>query len=182
MTDEDRNRDDGLDVASLRILEAIVHEGGEATTTEIRRHTGLDENTVHYRMNKKLPSRELIETHNQGTDAKGRSLPNVSEITDDGEEVLAEQAEKLEEESLDDDRDDRIGELQEHVKRLENRVDVIQQNNGRERREELDEIQERLDQVYEGFLAMREYLRREQDVEDGDLKPYLKYARERTEE
>jgi len=84
MTGEKQNHENNgnneLDVASLRILEAIIHEGGEATTTEIRQYTGLDKNTVHYRMNKKLPGLALVETHNRGTDSKGGRSPTSPKL------------------------------------------------------------------------------------------------------
>jgi len=168
-----------LDPVSLRILEAILHKGGEATTSEIKKRTGDELNKIQYRTRRKLTNHGLIETENRGTDSQGRNLPNLCTLTDKGREALADQAEKLEEED-EETKDDRIGENAEKIQRLERRIEALNQGGTNEYRQidkrlnevetRLDETEKRLKQVYEGYIAVREYLRQEHGVED--LGPY----------
>lgn len=76
-----------LDWKAQEVLEAIVENGGEASTSEVKSYTGLERNEViKYRFGK-LSEAGLVETH-QPASNNGRPSAKVARLTDDAEELL----------------------------------------------------------------------------------------------
>jgi uncharacterized coiled-coil protein SlyX len=76
-----------LDWKARDVLEALVENGGEATTSEVKTYTGLERNEViKYRFGK-LSEAGLVQTY-QPSSENGRPAAKVARLTDDGEALL----------------------------------------------------------------------------------------------
>lgn len=103
-----------LDELALEVLEAVYETGGEATTSEVKRYTGIDKNArIHYRFDK-LEDAGLIEV-GQG-EAEGNRLPPKKA-------VLTDEAERQVEGGLFGDEEEPT--IAERMNRLERRFEVL---------------------------------------------------------
>ena len=78
-----------LDAKGFEVLESIYEQGGEASTTEVKEYTGIEQNAIiHYRFDK-LEEQGVVE---MGTgEAPGNRLPpKVATLTEAGGERIAD--------------------------------------------------------------------------------------------
>lgn len=117
-----------LDWKAQEVLEAIVENGGEADTTEVKAYTGLERNeVVKYRF-AKLHEARLVETH-QPRSQNGRPAAKVVSLTDWGEDLLGDEGFDLDVESGDDDLtiDERVERLEKQVGRMRDTYGQVKQ-------------------------------------------------------
>jgi predicted transcriptional regulator len=160
---------------ALRILEKLMQEDGEATTSQLRKGTGVDKNRANYLLDQKFVEHGIVEKENRGMDAKGRPLPNRYELTDRGKRILEEQIHRLDEKEAGKDIEEEIEAAKTGIERLENRLDAIEgagTDKDRELEKRITDIEERVEMMWQGFTAMREYLRQEQGISDKELRRY----------
>jgi DNA-binding MarR family transcriptional regulator len=136
------------DEKSWDFLEAVRYYGGEASTTDIRKRTGLTQPETQYRF-KKLKELELINVRKAESGRGDREPPRVARITPKGNQVL-ETREQDDSQGLEgaDISEQEIVELEEKITKLENRIDVITYttdvSNGDESGESNGSLEERL--------------------------------------
>ncbi len=121
-----------IDPGSRDIIYAIERHDGSASTTEIRRETGLDNSSVRYRF-EKLEKLGLIETERDPTATPEGVAPiTIAKLTDDAREeiqkglIVESKRQRAEIEPV--DNAERIEELEEAVKQLRDRVNLLQSN------------------------------------------------------
>lgn len=156
--------DSSLDWKSQAILVSLNEAGGSASTTEIRTLTGIDNNDiVRYRFTEKLAKQGLIETHRGESDGT-QLAPTIATLTEAGQE----RAERLDEERESSmDLSDEVEQLRAELKTLQTRVDKVEESAASV---EVNDLTERVDLLWEGMAAIRDYLRGEHDA---DLESYL---------
>jgi DNA-binding Lrp family transcriptional regulator len=123
----------GIDEKSKRFMRALVYYGGEATTTEIRKRTGLDSPVTHYRYNK-LEECGAISVSYADNGVGQRHVPKVAELTGLGRKAVNKGF--FEPGSVPGDEDDgpiavseeEFRELGREVEELQNRVNVLVHN------------------------------------------------------
>lgn len=161
-----------LDWKSRAVLAALSKADGEATTSDISANTGIENNNIiRYRFHEKLAPAGLIDLHRGDTDTD-RTPPIVAVLTDDGLDVA---------EQLPDERDT-AGDIYDEVEKLRAEVQQLQSHvepGSDSIQDDLDEVSARVDtladaiegieELWEGLLAMRNYL---QEVHDADLHAY----------
>ena len=156
--------DSPLDWKSQAILVALDDAGGSATTTEVRNLTGLDNNDIiRYRFSEKLEKQGLIETTRGDTDGT-RLAPTVATLTEQGQE-RATRLDKERETTM--DLSDEVEQLRADVTSLQTQ---FEEPAGSPAAADVADLSKRVDLLWEGMTAMRNYLREEHDA---DLKSYL---------
>ncbi|WP_157744254.1 helix-turn-helix domain-containing protein [Halopenitus persicus] len=167
-----------LDWKAQDVLEALVENGGEATTSEVKSYTGLERNEViKYRFGK-LAEAGLVETH-QPEARNGRPAAKVARLTDAAEELLDGDGEvDLEVEVGDDDLT-----IDERMERLEKQMAPIRETYGevKKRVAELEEAVEEHDEELDGIAEEIRNVKRAMDVDgpdtrDGDLASELEFG------
>lgn len=121
-----------IDSNSRDILRAIDRHDGRSTTTEIRRETGLDNSSVRYRF-RKLEELGLIETERDPTATPEGVAPiTIAKLTDDAREEIQKglivESERQRAKIEPVDNAERLKELEEELKQLCDRVDLLQSN------------------------------------------------------
>lgn len=153
-----------LDWKSQAILVALNEAGRSASTTEIRTLTGIDNNDIiRYRFTEKLAKQGLIETHRGESDGT-QLAPTIATLTEAGQD----RAERLDEERESSmDLSDEVEQLRAELTTLQTRVDEDKECAASA---EVSDLAERVDLLWEGMAAMRDYLREEHDA---DLESHL---------
>jgi len=122
---------DEIDEKSKSFLEAVRYHGGRATTTDIRKRTGLNHNEVSYRFNK-LEELEVIEVSYADAGQGRRNPPKIAHLTGKARGLIEQGLLDSNEEEGDDTvvevSEEEFASLNEKVKRLESRVDTLVQN------------------------------------------------------
>lgn len=156
--------DSSLDWKSQAILVALNDADGSATTTEVRELTGLDSNdVVRYRFTDKLEPRDLITTERGESDGT-RLAATIATLTKDGQE----HATRLNEErGTPEDLSDKVEQLQADLTALQTRVGEPTES---PLAAEVNDLSDRVELLWDGMAAMRDYLREEHDA---DLESYL---------
>lgn len=138
MMDESESNSDGvsepvsalLDEQAEQVLKAVWDNAGGATTSEIRKETGLERHVIHYRYDK-LEEAGLIELGEADSATRGRGLPpKVAELTDEG--VAEIESGLLGDEVFDSGVSDEVSvsrsqfrEFRDELQRVENQVQVL---------------------------------------------------------
>jgi archaellum component FlaC len=160
---------DELDWQSQEILRALLENGGQANTTELRALTGIDDNNpINYRYNNTLAPRGLVELTQP--DAEGNKLlPKVASLTDRGETVAKAVIEHRGEAT---NIGDAVEEFNARVTRIEsqlNRLDTPPEAD-RPDSDDFDELQEqiadldtKLEALYTNMVRFRDYLNERDD-------------------
>ena len=153
-----------LDWKSQAILVALDDAGGSATTTEVRKLTGLDNNDiVRYRFSEKLEKQGLIDTARGDTDGT-RLAPTVATLTEQGQEQATRPDEERETAI---DLSDEVEQLRADVTSLQTQLG---ESAGSPAAADVADLSKRVNLLWEGMTAMRNYLREEHDA---DLESYL---------
>lgn len=121
-----------IDTDAREILRAIDHNGGTATTTEIRRESGLENSSVRYRYGK-LEDAGLVETQkDHDATPDGVAPMTVATITDKGrrkiDEGLTFEQELQRAEVEPQDNADRIRELEKEIVEMREIVRTLKDN------------------------------------------------------
>lgn len=121
-----------IDPDSRDIIRAIERCDGNASTTEIRRETGLANSSVRYRF-RKLEELGLIETERDPTvTPEGVAPITIAKLTDDAYEeiqkglIVESKRQRAKIEPV--DNAESIKELEKELKQLRNRVECLQSN------------------------------------------------------
>lgn len=78
-----------VDNEAKQVLNAVFDHDGEATTSEIRRETGLEKHIIHYRYDK-LSEQGLLTTERSDTPLSGPLPPLVATLTETGRRAINE--------------------------------------------------------------------------------------------
>ena len=141
-----------LDWKAQDVLEALVDNGGEATTSEVKTYTGLERNEVIKYRFKKLSEAGLVETY-QPESRNGRPAAKVARITDAAEELLDGDGEVDLEVGVADDEltiDERMERLEKQMKRVRDTYGQVKQRIV-ELEDEVDSHDEDLDDLAESI-------------------------------
>ena len=121
-----------IDPDSRDIIRAIEGHDGGASTTEIRRETGLDNSSVRYRF-QKLEELGLIETERDPTATPEGVAPiTIAKLPGDGREeiqkglIVESKRQRATIEPV--DNAESIKELEDELEQLRDRVDLLQSN------------------------------------------------------
>lgn len=163
-----------LDWISCEILIAINKNGQTATTSEIKRLTGVEEGTkVPYRMKSVLAPADLIELTRRGVDESGQNLPLKATLTDHG----AALAQKFEEaDDVADTRDVYTDKLNARLTRIESQLDQLDTDGGptddslSDIQNQIDELDEKIESLYQNMVRFRDYLN---ERDDGGYSEYV---------
>lgn len=123
-----------IDDKSKEFIQAVQYYGGEASTTEIRKRTGLNHNEVSYRF-EKLSEMELIEISYADAGQGSPNPPKLAHLSGEGRKRI-EQGLFVEDEGADESEPvvssnelvEFESEIRETVERLETRLDVVTQS------------------------------------------------------
>lgn len=127
----------GLDWISRGMLVALDDNGNSATTTEIKRLTGVTEGTkVPYRLKNKLAPAGLVALDRPGMDENGRPLPMEATLTDEGKDVAGE-LQDLEDEARTPDVAEYADQLNAELTQLRSRINDLEETI--QERQQLDE-------------------------------------------
>ncbi len=148
----------GADWKTEKILWALTELDNPTTTSEIREATGL-ENTdiINYRLRKKLEPHGIVELQQPLAD-DGRSLPKEVSLTEDGEAIAEEVADRQGDQMSVDGTltalSDSVDQLNSRITQLEQRLEGT---NSSEVSDEIESIQEKQESLQEQVsnLAMR---------------------------
>ncbi|SDM93488.1 hypothetical protein SAMN04487949_2901 [Halogranum gelatinilyticum] len=147
-----------LDSKSKDIIWALSQMGGKANTSEIRRYTDIDNTTIiNYRLKGKLGPDQfgLVETE-QPPMGDGPLPAKIATLTDAGHEF----ADELYSQSVTDAES-----LVKEIERLQNRVDDLESElQAGETNSEPDDVDERIDTIWNATIAIRDYLIEEHDA------------------
>lgn len=122
-----------LDSKSEWMMKCIFERGGETNTSEIKKETGLQNQSIHYRY-EKLSDYGLILTQKEEASGSGRIPPTIAKLTERGEEgirkgligdVFDEDGEGDGEGSVELSYE-QFEEFEREIRRLENRVNALQ--------------------------------------------------------
>lgn len=122
-----------LDSKSEWMMKCIFERGGETNTSEIKKETGLQNQSIHYRY-EKLSDYGLISTRKADSSGGGRLPPTIVMLTERGEEgirkgligdIFDDEGERDEESSVELSYE-QFEEFEREIRRLENRVNALQ--------------------------------------------------------
>lgn len=143
-----------LDEKSRDILHSIERNDGRATTTEIRRETGLSNSAVRYRYDKLIDAGLITLDEDDSLTPDGVAAVKVAVLSEDGyaaidKGITVEQKQQRAEVEPSDNY--------ERIKDLENELTAVKEEN-RELRGELDEMEEKIEMAWFMGRVNREYL------------------------
>lgn len=170
--DDDRGVET-LDWQSQEILRTLYKNDGSANTTEIRTLTGIDSNDkVLYRFREKLAPRGLIELE-QPESATARPEPKVATFTQRGVEVTEH---IIDERAAPTDLGSRVDKLEADLSRVTDQMEAVRASeasddhgDGRSSAVDLDELDEKTDQLLYQLGLIADYLN---EKDDGGLSEY----------
>ena len=121
-----------VDPDSRDIIRVIERHDGSASTTEIRRETGLENSSVRYRFGK-LEELGLIETdRDPSATPEGVAPITIAYLTDDAREEIQKglivESERQRAKIEPVDNAESIDVIEEELKQLRDRVDLLQRN------------------------------------------------------
>jgi hypothetical protein len=157
-----------LDSKSQDIIWALEQLGGTANTGEIRRYTDLENTTViTYRLNGKLgPDEYGLVTTEQPPMKNGRLQPKIATLTEKGETLAAKLNAQTPEGAA--ALVDEVSRLQQQLTHLEAQLEADADETDPDTSDR-DELDERIDTVWNATIAIRDYLIEEHDA---DLEAY----------
>jgi len=168
-----------LDWKAQDVLEALVENGGEATTSEVKSYTRLENEIIKYRFSK-LSEAGLVETH-QPQARNGRPAAKVARLTDAAGELIDDDGEVDLEVGVADDEltiDERMERLEKQMKRMRDTYGEVKQRIV-ELEEEVEEHDEDLDDLAESIEHVKNAVGAgapRDDKDEGELAAELEFG------
>lgn len=158
---------DELDWQSQEILRALLENGGQANTTELRALTGIDDNNpINYRYNNTLAPRGLIKLTQPSAEGN-KLLPKVASLTDRGETVaravIDHRGETTNIGDAVEEFNARVTRLESQVKRLDTASDGPDSDYLDELHEQVTDLNTKCEALYTNMVHFRDYLNERDD-------------------
>lgn len=150
-----------LDWKAREVLEAVVETGGEATTGEVKKYTGLEWNNSVLDRFEKLERAGLVEVGRVEDEEWEREIPapRVARVTETGREMFEDGELGLEVEAGDEEltMDERVLRLEKQVGRMRDTYGQVKQRIV-ELEGEVEEHDEDLDELAEGLENVKRFI------------------------